>query len=95
MHADAVDTTNFDSTNGKRENIEGLGNAMLSLEGPYDQGVMAFTAGQTYAFTLNAGVSAFAVTCRITDITPTVNVEGVAVLKIDAVSTGDFTPAST
>ena len=95
MHCDAVDTTNFSSTNGGRENVAGLKNATLTAEGPYDQGSLAFTCGTTYAFILNAGSSSFTVTCRVTDLTPGVAVDGVAVVNLEAVSTGDFTAATT
>jgi hypothetical protein len=95
MHGDAVDTTNFNSTNGKRENVAGLANGVVTAEGPYDQGSLALTVGNTYEFILNAGSSSFTVTARITDLTPSVAVDGVAVVNIEAVSTGDFTAATT
>jgi len=86
-----VDTTNFESTGGKRENVEGLGNATISAEGPLDQGAFALVVGSSYAFVLNAGVSSFSVTARITDCTPSVAVDGVAVVSIEAVSNGTYT----
>jgi hypothetical protein len=95
IHADAVDTTNFESTNGKRENIEGLGNVTISAEGPLDQGSWGLVVGTSYTFSLNAGSSVFNCTARITDCTPSVAVDGVAVVSIEAVSTGDFTATIT
>lgn len=93
MHADAVDTTNFESTNGKRENIEGLGSGTISCEGLFDQGVVALTVGTSYTFLLNAGTTSFSVPARITDATPSTAVDGVAVVTIEAVTNGDFTAA--
>jgi hypothetical protein len=95
MNCDIIDTTNFLS-GGFRENIAGLVGADMRLRGPYDAGSMAMTVGNTYSITLLVGGAVtFAVTARIENVTPSVNVEGAAEIEVSAKTTGTFAAAIT
>ena len=88
---DIHDTSNFDSTDDCKENVAGMRSATLSLEGPYDQGVMLFVEGTSYTFVLSAGTSTFTVAARVKNVKPVTDTDNVVRVSVEAVSTGSFT----
>lgn len=92
MRCNIVKANNF-TGGGYQQIVAGLVSATLTLEAlSYDEGNMAFTAGQSYAFTLGYTVSiTLTLTVLIESITPTIDYEGNENIKIVGQSNGSFT----
>lgn len=94
FQTDILDTSNFESVGGKRENLDGLGQANITLRGQYDVTAMGATSGGTYDLVLGAGVGVgWAVQIRIENIRLITDVEKVVEVEITGKSNGDFLPA--
>ena len=91
-----VKANNF-TGEGYQQGVPGMCSATLNLEAnTYDQGNMAFVAGNTYTFVLGytTGVS-LTLTVLIESIDVTVDYEGGQPVKITGQSTGSFSAAIT
>lgn len=88
----APKVNNFNS--GYQQLVTGLLSASISIDGPYDGGNMPLVAGATYVFTLkfNNALS-FLVSCIVTEIGPSQDIEDAARLSVSAESSGSFTAA--
>lgn len=94
MDNDAPKVNNF--TSAYQQLVKGLTKATLTCEGPYDGGNMPLTAGNVYSFTLAlSGSISIVVSCLVTNITPSQDIEDAARVSITAGSTGSFTAAIT
>lgn len=83
--------TNF-NTAPYQQLVTGILSATIYLEGPYDQGSMAFAAGTSYGWILRWTSSvSLTVTAFIEELQPDVDVEGAARVAITAQSSGSFT----
>ncbi len=90
---DLPDVTNFQS-GGCRENVAGVDECDINLEGPFKPGSMPLTRGTVYTFTLRVSISqTFSVPARVKTISPSTDVKDAARLKVMAQSTGVFTPS--
>lgn len=95
MAGDLPDVTTF-SSNGYRENVDGVAEANLTLRGPYAPGSMPLVKGTVYTFSLNVSNSvSFSVPARVKSLRPSVDVKGAAQIQVVAESTGAFTAAIT
>lgn len=88
-----IDVTNF-SSSGFAESEAGITSANITCSGPYD-GTSGATLGASGSFVLkyDTAGAGFTVTARVTNITVSVNVRGVAQVNITAQSTGSFSVA--
>ena len=88
--SEPIDVTNF-SSSGFAENEAGITSANITCSGPYD-GSSGATIGATAAFVLKYEPvgAGFTVTGRVTNVTVSTNVRGVAQVNITAQSTGSF-----
>jgi len=85
--------TNF-SSSGKRENLDGIDQADVTLSGPYDTGGMIFTRGTVYNLSLTvANGVVFSVPGRCKSLSPNQKVEDAARVSVTFESTGNFTAA--
>ena len=90
---DQPDVTTF-SSQGFRENVDGVAEANLTLRGPYAPGSMPLTKGVVYNFTLGISPTvSYVVPARVKSIRPNVDVKGAAQVQVMAESTGVFTPS--
>ncbi len=90
----APKVNNFTS-GGFDANVQGFTGATINLTGPYNEGNMPLTGGQTYVFHLGFITGApgveLQITARVTSIKPTADAEGTVTLDVTAESTGSFT----
>lgn len=95
MDGDDPDVSNFESGECV-ENIDGMNDATIELDGPYDVGGMPLTRGGVYTFHLgiSSGIE-FVVTARVKTIVPKNDARGKPELRVTAKTTGPFTPAIT
>ena len=86
-----VPVTNFES-GGFQEMLACIKSSSISASGPYDQGNMGMTTGNSYAFVLvlNSNIS-ISVTALIDSLELDDDAEGNATIKISAQSNGAFT----
>lgn len=84
--AGLVKVTNFNS-GGQRQQVVGIIEGTLQMEGPYDQGNMPFVVGTGYTwilgYTTGIQITIYAI---IESVEPAVDAEGAATLKITAQS---------
>jgi len=86
-------TTNFTSA-GYATYISGITDAKVTLSGPYDQGNMAFTVGNSYTLILTyVTMVTLTVTALLEDISVDVKVEDAERVKLTFQTTGSFTAA--
>lgn len=91
-----VKANNF-TGGGYQQVVAGLLSCSITLEAlTYDQGNMAFTAGNSYTFILGytTGIN-LTVTCLVEEIAPSVDVDGGEPIKISGQSNGSFTASIT
>lgn len=87
--------TNF-NTAPYQQLVAGILSSTVTLEGPYDQGNMAFTAGTSYAFILRWTASiSLTITGFIEELTPDEDVDGSPRVSITVQSNGTFTASIT
>lgn len=87
--------TNF-NTGGYQLLVSGITSGTITLEGPYNQGNMPVTCGNSYAFTLTwAPTITIAVTAFVESIEASDDVEGAGHVVVTAQSSGSFTAAIT
>ena len=93
MKTNTPNVTNFNG-GGYRQIVSGITQGQLQIEGPYDEGNMPLTAGNSYSFTLNWN-SMVMLTCTaiISDMTPELDTDDAGRLKITAEVNGSFTAA--
>lgn len=93
VQSEPIDVTNF-SSSGYAESEAGILSANITCSGPYD-GTSGATVGSTGAFVLkyDAVGAGFTVTARVTNVSVSQNVRGVAQVNITAQSSGSFTVA--
>lgn len=90
VNSEPVDVTNF-SSSGYAESEAGITSANITCSGPYD-GTSGATVGGAIAFVLKYEPvgAGFTVTGRVTNVTVSTNVRGVAMVNITTQSTGTF-----
>lgn len=91
MDVKMIPVNNFTSA-GAQEIVSGFKSATLTVEGPYNQGSMAFTVGTQYTFLcgFDTGVE-ISVPAKVSNITPDVDADGGEVIKMTAMSNGSVT----
>jgi hypothetical protein len=91
--SEPIDVTNF-SSSGYAESEAGILSANITCSGPYD-GSSGATVGNAVTFILkyDTAGAGFTVSGRVTNVSVTQNVRGVAQVNITAQSTGSFTVA--
>jgi hypothetical protein len=89
---DDPDATNFLS-GGCSENVEGIHDGTITLNGPLNTGNVGLTRGGVYVFNLGVGPGYFfSVTARVKTITPSQKVRGKGEISVTAKTTGVFVP---
>lgn len=90
VQSEPIDVTNFNSS-GFAESEAGITSANITCSGPYD-GSSGATVGATAAFVLKYEQvgAGFTVTARVTNVSISDEVRGVAQVSITAQSTGSF-----
>lgn len=90
-----VQVPNFNG-GGFMQRVVGLTDGKVTITGPYDQGNMAFTAGNTYTWTLGLAPSVFLTMPGILQsIKLAEDVEGNPVLTLNVETSGSFTASIT
>jgi hypothetical protein len=99
ISSEPVDTTNFTS-GGYEENMSGITRANITCSGPYDGLISAYigdAGGLVTPFILSTGTTlgaspvtgpSFTINARVTSVSITQNVRGVAMVNITAQSNG-------
>lgn len=81
-------------TSAYQQLVSGLTSATLTIEGPYDNTAMAFTAGTEYTFLLGfTNTVELSVPAIVESIESSQDIEDAARVTITAQSTGTFTAA--
>lgn len=95
IDGDDPETTNFESA-GFYEDVEGIHNGTLTLNGPWDVGTMPITRGLQYIFHLGVGTGVeIPVPARVKTIAPSQKVRGKSEVSVTAKTNGTFTPSIT
>ena len=93
MKTNLPKVTNF-TTAGFQKVVQGITSGTLTVSGPYNEGNMAFTSGQSYAWILGFdGTTTLTCTARISSIKADEDVDGSPQISITAETDGSFTAA--
>lgn len=91
FNAKEVSVNNFLSQ-GFQQLVIGFTKGSITMSGPYDQGNMPLTAGNSYALTLQfTNAIVLTVTAFLTDLTPSNDAEGTPTVDCSFSSSGVFT----
>lgn len=95
IETDLGEISNFDSV-GFKEFLTGFTGATVDIEGPYNQGAMAFTSGTTYSWSFGYNNSvAFTGSGILNKISVDVKAKDPVRVKLSVTLTGTFTPSIT